>query len=1136
MGNSGKRRAAFSVGVLLLGLLASATAFAAAVVRGPYLQLQTDDAITVRWRTDIATDSVVRYGTAVDNLDQAVSVPGSTTEHRVRLEGLPSGQQYYYSVGDSIAPLAGDGDASFHFRTAPPPGAPEATRIWVIGDSGTADANAAAVRDAYVAWAGANPADFWLMLGDNAYNDGTDAEYQAAVFNTYPEILRQLPLWATLGNHDGHSADSGTQSGPYYDIFELPTAGEAGGLASGTEAYYSFDYANIHFICLDSYDTSRAPGGAMLSWLEADLAMNDQPWVIAFWHHPPYTKGSHNSDTEGALIDMRQNALPLLESWGVDLVMTGHSHSYERSYLLDGHYGVSATFDPLVHALDAGDGRETGDGAYEKPDIVAAQNEGAVYAVAGSSGKISGGSLNHPAMFLSLNSLGSLVLDVSGNRLDAVFINQAGAVLDEFSIVKSPDADPPLLTGAAAEDANHVLVSFSEPVDSVEAENAANYTIGGLAVSQAELLAGERGVRLTTDAMANGATYTLSVSNLSDLAGNVILPGSSVDFDYFDTMLKSFQDGLAPDPSYAGTRDAYIRQASATTAHGLETTLQVDGDDPSGSGNDMNILLAWDVSAIPPGAVVIDAGIELQVTNPSSGSYTCYALQRGWIEAETTWNQAASSTPWETPGAAGGADRGGTALCTVTAGVVGPLAVPLNAAGIAAVQAWVDNPAGNHGLLIGNPATTDGADFHARESGDAMARPRLNVTYSVVAPPPNEAPTADFTFACTDLACTFTDASIDADGTVVSWSWDFGDGNSSTSQNPSHGYAAAGSYAVSLTVTDDDGATDSVLNSVSVTEPPAFIDQFAEADLPGAGTVSGTYADTKGDDEGNVQSITERESGGKKNERYSYLSHTWSFTVAPGSAVTLYANAWSGGSSDGDAFRFAWSSDNVSFDDLFTVSSASPANVQSVAIPASGTIYLRVTDTDQGAGNKGLDTVFVDQLYIRSDGGEPPANQPPVAAFTSDCGGLTCGFTDTSSDVDGSVVAWSWDFGDGATSTAQHPSHAYSVAGGYTVTLTVTDDDGATAEATSPVNATEPSPISLSASGYKVRGEHTVDLSWSGAAGLNVDIERDGGVVATTANNGAYTDNTGNKGGRTYRYRVCETAAGSCSNEVSVVF
>ncbi len=74
---------------------------------------------------------------------------------------------------------------------------------------------------------------------------------------------------------------------------------------------------------LDSYDSDRTPGGNMLQWLESDLVLNDKPWLIAIWHHPPYTKGSHNSDTEGGLIDMRQNALPILEAWGVDLVLTG---------------------------------------------------------------------------------------------------------------------------------------------------------------------------------------------------------------------------------------------------------------------------------------------------------------------------------------------------------------------------------------------------------------------------------------------------------------------------------------------------------------------------------------------------------------------------------------------------------------------------------------------------------------------------------------------------------------------------------------------------------------------------------------------------------------------------------------------
>ena len=413
----------------------------AAVTRGPYLQMQTDDGITVRWRTDLATDSVVRYGATPGSLDQSVTVTGTRTEHEVALTGLGAGTTWYYSVGDSGGPVAGD--SSYFFSTAPHQGLAADARIWVLGDSGTANADARAVRDAYKAWTASDPADVVLMLGDNAYNDGTDAEYQAAVFNTYPEILRQLPLFSTLGNHDGHSADSATQSGPYYDILSLPAAGEIGGLASGTEAYYSFDFANIHFVCLDSYETDRSPGGSMLTWLENDLALNTQPWVVAFWHHPPYTKGSHNSDTEGRLIDMREDALPILENWGVDLVLSGHSHSYERSYLLDGHYGHSSTLDPVANVLDPGDGRDGGDGAYDKPDLIAAAHWGAVYAVAGSSGKVSGGSLDHPAMFVSLASLGSLILDVVGNRMDATFLDDNGTVRDTFTILKSPDSEPP---------------------------------------------------------------------------------------------------------------------------------------------------------------------------------------------------------------------------------------------------------------------------------------------------------------------------------------------------------------------------------------------------------------------------------------------------------------------------------------------------------------------------------------------------------------------------------------------------------------------------------------------------------------------------------------------------------------------
>src|SRR6185295_4674728 len=130
---------------------------------------------------------------------------------------------------------------------------------------------------------------------------------------------------------------------------------EAGGVSSGTEAYYSFDFSNAHFICLESYETDRSSGGAMMTWLREDLDSTNQTWVIAFWHHPPYSKGSHDSDDETELIQMRKNALPILEEGGVDLVLSGHSHSYERSYLIDRHYGSSSTFSDS-NVVDGGDG------------------------------------------------------------------------------------------------------------------------------------------------------------------------------------------------------------------------------------------------------------------------------------------------------------------------------------------------------------------------------------------------------------------------------------------------------------------------------------------------------------------------------------------------------------------------------------------------------------------------------------------------------------------------------------------------------------------------------------------------------------------------------------------------------------
>jgi predicted phage tail protein len=160
--------------------------------------------------------------------------------------------------------------------------------------------------------------------------------------------------------------------------------------------------------------------------------------------------------------------LPILEAAGVDLVLTGHSHSYERSFLIDGHYGASSTFTASMQK-DGGSGREDGTGAYRKPSAGPAPHEGAVYAVAGSSGQTSGGTLNHPAMFISLNVLGSMVLDVDGNRLDAVFLDSTGVRRDYFTLVKGTTLAPPAAPGGLT-----ATAASSQRIDLAWTDNATN--------------------------------------------------------------------------------------------------------------------------------------------------------------------------------------------------------------------------------------------------------------------------------------------------------------------------------------------------------------------------------------------------------------------------------------------------------------------------------------------------------------------------------------------------------------------------------------------------------------------------------------------------------------------------------------
>ena len=379
-------------------------------------------------------------------------------DHAVTLTGLTPETTYYYAVATPVEILAG-GDAEHRFITTPVAGARRPTRFWVLGDAGhgmEAGSFTPEVRDAMIAWTSANPLagrpgpDHMLLLGDNAYPKGTDADYQQALFDTHRPLLRRVPVWPSIGNHDidspGYNEEA--QTGAYFDIFTLPARGEVGGVASERESYYSFDVANVHVVVLNPvhppYLARPDQGNAMLAWLERDLAATSQEWIIAYWHYPPYGKASYDSDVTNGLRKSRENLLPTLEAGGVDLVMSGHNHYYARSYPLNGAYGLASTNAP--HILDDGDGRPGSNGPYTRP----MGSPGTVYLVSG------GGSTvlppeklgHHPVMYTEQIVPGSVIVDVDGLRLDVHFIDHEGAVLDSFAIVKtgaasSGDVTPP---------------------------------------------------------------------------------------------------------------------------------------------------------------------------------------------------------------------------------------------------------------------------------------------------------------------------------------------------------------------------------------------------------------------------------------------------------------------------------------------------------------------------------------------------------------------------------------------------------------------------------------------------------------------------------------------------------------------
>jgi PKD repeat protein len=353
--------------------------------------------------------------------------------------------------------------------------------------------------------------------------------------------------------------------------------------------------------------------------------------------------------------------------------------------------------------------------------------------------------------------------------------------------------------------------------------------------------------------------------------------------------------------------------------------------------------------------------------------------------------------------------------------------------------------------------------------------------------PENRPPTALFSPpSCTaGVPCRFSDGSSDQDGEIEAWSWDFGDGSTSSDKNPSHVYRETDSYRVALTVTDDDGSEKTFSATVRVARAgraPRPTISLSDCTAGQACRFSGG-TERDGDDD---------EDGDGEDEEEEITNWSWSF-------------------GDGG-----------------TSTERNPTHTFATA--SNYIITLSVTNAD------GATASVTAQLTVA-----PGANQAPRAEFTApSCTmGAPCQFTDGSSDSDGSIVSRSWSFGGNVSSAATNPVHTFETAGTYTVTLIVEDNAGGTSSTSRQVTVaplTLPGNQTVALSGRVViqQGRHMVRLTWSGAAGPVLDLYRNNQLRERTNNDGLYIRTIGGPSGTSLTYRVCERGSTRCSNDVTV--
>jgi len=278
----------------------------------PHVSNSSSTGIDIAWGSK-GGNSLLEVGEAKGdyNLHRFV-IPAGTKPH-IRLNNLDPSKRYYYRVTNKKLV------AEAWFDTHPQPGEEVSFTFAAIGDSGSGFD----IQDEVAAQMRYLRPSFVVHTGDIIYSHGQAKHLKNKFFDPYHSLMNTSPFFLSLGNHD-YDTREGMD---ILDAVHLPT-----NPVTETEHYYTFTYGNTRFIALDSirFLTEGFEGSPQWNWLVQEFEKNSTDWTIIFFHHPLYSSGDHA--IEPGMRDLH----PLFVMNGVDLVINGHDHHYERTNIIDG--------------------------------------------------------------------------------------------------------------------------------------------------------------------------------------------------------------------------------------------------------------------------------------------------------------------------------------------------------------------------------------------------------------------------------------------------------------------------------------------------------------------------------------------------------------------------------------------------------------------------------------------------------------------------------------------------------------------------------------------------------------------------------------------------------------------------------